>query len=189
VSNFSSLFEEGADQAYWAYVQHLTAALKFRDHVYDPSHALASDADVYRKVMRAPIAAHAIRFRRHLAAGHRAVVEPATDSDDDKAAAEIVEELLGDLLGFTDARVRLADAIFRGSAYALICGERRMRSVGDDGPVLAWWAPTALVDARGPPGPATPCCSRATAWSTPPPSTMRATRRANCQRVSALIDW
>src|SRR5690606_17500510 len=55
-------------------------------------------------------------------------------------------ELLGDLLGFTDARVRLADAIFRGSAYALICGERRMRSGGDDGPVLARWAPTALVD-------------------------------------------
>ncbi len=135
--------------AYDRYTQELSDAMLYRDWVHDPSFALASDSSAYQKVMRDPIAAHAARYRRHLVAGPEWHVEPATGSETDERAALLIEELLRQLQGFTDARLRLADAIFQGSAYEFVEGERRMVALAEGEP-RAWWIPLGLcnVDRR-----------------------------------------
>lgn len=142
----STYFPSGSAEAFERYGRELADATKHRDWIHDPSIALAGDPLVYAKVLRDPVAAHAIRFRKHLVAGQAWTVAPADESRPaDKVAAKLLDQLLGKLEGFTDARVRLGDAIFRGSAYARISGARRWLSL-DGGPYQAWWVPTRLVD-------------------------------------------
>lgn len=144
MSGRSEQFSSESISAYQQYVQRLTDALKRRDWVADPDFALATDRQIYRKVMRDPVSAHAIYMRRHLVAGPDWKIEPASETDDDERAAGIVDDLLKNLRGFGDARSRLADSIFRGSAYAFIEGARAHRTV--DGVLGSWWAPTRLKD-------------------------------------------
>lgn len=139
------LFNVKSHAAYQRYVQELTNAITLRDWVYDPSYALGADSSVYQKVMRDPVAAHAMRFRKHLVAGGQWNVEPASDDPNDELAAKIVEELLKKIHGFTDARIRLADSIFRGSSYAYVSGRMEWAKIGS-GDYNAWWVPRALVD-------------------------------------------
>ena len=139
------LFNTLSATAYQRYAYMLRDALMMRDWVYDPSFALASDWDIYQKVMRDPVAAHAIRFRKHMVAGTEWRIEPASDDTGDKRAAEIIEDLLGYIHNFTDARIRIADSIFTGSSYALICGERSLKTVGGS-EARDWWCPYNLKD-------------------------------------------
>ena len=144
-------FPAGSQQAYARYTQSLSDAIKSRDWVYDPSYALHSDWEVYEKILRDPVAAHAIRFRKHLVAGSKVRVVPASEDPIDEAAASLVEDLLKQLCGFTDARLCLADAIFKGSAYAMITGRRKLLSagapVGGIKPVPQhWWVPERIAD-------------------------------------------
>ena len=141
----SKLFEIGSATAYTRYVQGLSDALRLRDWIYDPSWALANDWDCYQKIMRDPVAAHAIQFRKHLAAGVEWRIEPASDKIEDKHAAELVEEILQQMEGFTDARIRLAGSIFTGSSYAYLVGDRSLKDLAGLG-MRAWWCPYALVD-------------------------------------------
>lgn len=145
------LFDDGARSAYQRYAERLSDAIRYRDWVGDPSFALKSDATIYEKVLRDPVTAHAIRFRKHLVAGAEVRVEGASDRPEDQAAAAVVEELLGNVMGFTDARISLAEAIFRGSAYAFVSGTRRVIEVGTlpgggAAPPQNWWVPERLVD-------------------------------------------
>lgn len=126
------------------YVRDLERAYRRSDLVGDPDYALAQDPDVYDVILRDPETRHAIDYRRHLGAGTRWRVVPASDAPDDRRAAAWCEEALGQLRGFTAARVQLLHAVFRGQTWAAIVG-RRQRGVlaglpGD------WWVPTALVD-------------------------------------------
>jgi hypothetical protein len=116
-----------------------------RDWIYDPSFALNSDHAIYQKILRDPVAAHAMRYRRHLAAGTEWTLTAHSSSEEDERAAAVVEALLKNLQGFTDARICLNECLFRGSSYAFIEGAREMIAVGDDAP-RAWWVPTALKD-------------------------------------------
>lgn len=125
------------------YAEQLTNA-QHGPWIEDPSYALASDLEVYSKVLRDPVAAHAIRYRKHLVAGSEWTVQPASESPSDQLAAKIVEDMLHALRGFEDARVRLASAIFRGSAYQFVEGRRAFAQLG--GVAAAWWVPTRLVD-------------------------------------------
>lgn len=140
-----SLFSSHSSVAYQQYAEELASAITSRDWVYDPSYALGSDREIYSKIMRDPVAAHAIRFRKHLVAGVEWQINPASDTPADKAAASIVKEILERLQGFTDARIRLASSIFRGSSYAFIEGKRQFLSIGG-GVQQAWWTPTRLID-------------------------------------------
>ena len=115
-------FPSGSHTSYERYVQSLSDAIKNRDWIYDPSYSLHSDSEIYAKVLRDPVTAHAIRFRKHLVAGATIRVVAASERPADEAAAAVMEDLLGQIVGFTDARILLADAIFRGSAYAMILG-------------------------------------------------------------------
>lgn len=144
-------FPTGSSAAYDRYVQSLSDAIINRDWVYDPSYALHSDSDIYAKVLRDPVTAHAIRFRKHLVAGAAIRVVAASDRPEDEAAAKVVEDLLKQINGFTDSRICLADAIFKGSAYAMILGKRRsliagsMRGGKTPSP-RDWWVPEKLTD-------------------------------------------
>lgn len=139
------LFNTLSATAYQRYAYMLRDALMMRDWVYDPSFALASDWDIYQKIMRDPVAAHAIRYRKHMVAGTEWRIEPGSDRQDDKRAAEIIEDLLGHIHGFTDARIRIADSIFTGSSYAFISGEKSFVSVGGS-EKRDWWCPYTLKD-------------------------------------------
>ena len=141
----ASLFPSGSATAYQRYAQELSNAIKYRDWIYDPDYALANDAAVYEKIMRDPVTAHAIRYRKHLVAGAEWRIEPASDDDADKRAAEIVEEAVKKIENFTDARIRLASSIFLGSSYAAIQGERYLKRLAGSGARL-WWCPKALID-------------------------------------------
>ena len=141
----NSLFPSRSQTAYQQYNQELSDAITSRDWVYDPSYALANDRDVYKKVLRDPVAAHAIRFRKHLIAGRDWVIAPGGDKPEDKLAASVVEELLKSICGFSDARLRLASAVMRGSSYEFIEGRREVMSVAGS-PFMRWWRPTKLVN-------------------------------------------
>lgn len=144
--------------SYERYVQSLSDAIKNRDWIIDPSFSLGSDSAIYTKILRDPVAAHAIRFRKHLVAGAEVRVIPASDRAEDKAAASIIEDLLGEIHGFTDARMCLGEAIFRGSAYAYISGHRKRMIAGKlprnetfpglnvDPQPLDWWVPHRLIN-------------------------------------------
>ena len=147
----SLLLSDGARTAYSRYTQRLSDAITARDWISDPSFALTSDSAIYDKILRDPVAAHAIRFRRHLVAGAEVRVSPASDRPEDHAAAAIVESLVEQIHGFTDARICLAEAIFRGSAYAYIEGHRRVMRAGTmpgGGEPIAqnWWVPERLTE-------------------------------------------
>jgi hypothetical protein len=144
-------FPSGSHTSYERYVQSLSDAIKNRDWIYDPSYSLHSDSEIYAKVLRDPVTAHAIRFRKHLVAGATIRVVAASERPADEAAAAVMEDLLGQIVGFTDARILLADAIFRGSAYAMILGRRRnmiagTMADGEDPIPLEWWVPEKLTD-------------------------------------------
>ena len=141
----SIIFDPRSSNAYDRYTQGLHEARKLRDWIYDPSFALASDWDVYQKIMRDATAAHAIRFRKHLTAGAEWRIEPASDSDEDKRAAEIIEEMLDQIHNFTEARIKLSDSIFTGSSYAFMEGEKVTKKLGGGKP-RSWWCPYALKD-------------------------------------------
>ena len=141
----ASLFPTGSANAYQRYATDLSNAIKHRDWIYDPDYALASDSSVYEKIMRDPVTAHAIRFRKHMVAGAEWRIEPASDEDQDKRAAEIVEEAIKRIGNFTDARIRLSSSIFLGSSYAAIQGRRyAQRLAGSE--TRSWWVPVALID-------------------------------------------
>lgn len=130
--------------AYQDYGNDLANALTGTHWIHDPSYALGQDPDVYEKVTRDPVVAHAIRFRKHLAAGRDWRIEPASDEPQDVRAAEIVRALVLKVQGFTDARIRQGSAIFRGSAYQFIEGARSWERIA--GVAGSWWVPRALRD-------------------------------------------
>lgn len=130
----------GADQ----YPQALSAALQPGTRIFDPDHAMASDAEVYEKLERDAVIADAISKRKHFVAGRDWSVDAGGPTDADKTLARVVEDILLDLEGFAQARLILAKAVFLGSAYAAIYGDRYPSVAGGIG--AAWWRPTALVD-------------------------------------------
>ena len=140
-----SLFPSGSASAYQRYATELSNAIRHRDWIYDPDYALSSDSSVYEKIMRDPVTAHAIRFRKHMVAGAEWRIEPASDEEADKRAAEIVEEAIKKIGNFTDARIRLSSSIFLGSAYSAIQGRRHVQRLAGS-QARAWWVPVALID-------------------------------------------
>ncbi|HBY62778.1 MAG TPA: hypothetical protein DEH78_23385, partial [Solibacterales bacterium] len=70
---------------------------------------------------------------------------PFNQTPASKISAQVMEELLAFVDNFDSARFNLADAIFRGSTYGYIEGERRVLSLYDGIPRF-WWVPTAIRD-------------------------------------------
>ena len=125
------------------FVRALTRAWKRGVRVYDPDYAHVQDTEAWWKVRRDAVIAHAIQFRRHLVAGRDWFVEPGGPTDADAAAAELMQEVLGELSSFSSIRFNLAEAVFRGQAFGLIHGKRVNRDFGDSGR-RDWWVPTQV---------------------------------------------
>ena len=140
------LFPTRSDEAYDRYSRDLSNALETRVFVSDPSFALNSDQRVYEKVRRDAVTAHAIQQRRHLVAGRGYTITPASKREVDVRAAGIVETLIDQIHGFSQARFELADAVFRGSTYAFMDGGFQTLSVEDEGTPMDWWVPNRLID-------------------------------------------
>lgn len=131
------------------YTYALSSAYRAGYRVYDPDYALSREPDIWEKVRRDPIIAHALEIRFHQIAGREWTCEPASDRKEDKRAAGIMEELLKNVDNFLAARYALSHAVATARSYSFIAGERKPVSV-DDGPTLNWWRPRKLqaVDRR-----------------------------------------
>lgn len=127
------------------------ASIYRRQRVSDPAKAPRDDNAWWRKALRDPCIRKAVAKRTHSVAGREWRVLAATETRaEDKCAASIVEEALDNVSFFDRSRALLATAIFRGSSYARIYGERRFCQLGFSGnaplPPRWWWIPTHLED-------------------------------------------
>jgi len=122
--------------------------------LYDPDYALAKDAAAYEKMHRDPIVKQALQIRYRTAAGGAWECVPARDGVEvDEIAADVMTDIIREVEAFQTARVQLAQAIFRGSAWAQVTGDRPGGTrtsqepplrFGDDKP-RPWWVPRRLV--------------------------------------------
>jgi hypothetical protein len=127
------------------FVRALSSAYKRVPRVYDPDYALSRDSDVYEKLLKDSVIAHAVAQRKHMVAGSRWQCEPYNKQPENKLAAQVMEEILGCIENFDAARFNLAEAIFRGSTYAFIEGSRQVQGFYDRIPRM-WWVPNRIRD-------------------------------------------
>jgi hypothetical protein len=115
--------------------------------MHDQSIALSKDPNVYEKMMLDATVAHLKGIRKHMVAGSRWQMEPASSRPIDKKAAQVMEKLFElKLRRFSQARFNLAEGVFRGSSFARIKGQMSWINVFDDGIPRNFWVPTELVD-------------------------------------------
>lgn len=130
--------------------QALSSAYQSFSRIYDPSVALQREPDIWEKILRDADFAVAINDRLNNVAGREWQFESPTDSDDDKAAAELATLAFQKIQNFTMARRGLATGAFRGRAFRQITGERILIAPSIGGRMLdpmLWWVPTRLKDA------------------------------------------
>jgi hypothetical protein len=140
------LFPTATSRAYDRYSRDLSQAARGRGSwVHDPSFALGTDDMVYEKVRRDAVAAQLMTFRKHLVSGRGVILTPGGEDDASKQAAAIVEQILDQVGMFGEGRFNLAEAIFRGSAFAFIEGaDEELQLEGQ--PPMSWWVPRKLKD-------------------------------------------
>ena len=131
-------------QANLRYIAEMRSVYGSMIELPDPDYALANDPYIYNKVMRDPVIASAIFQRLHAVAGNDWHIEAASDEEVDKKAAEVMEDLLGHISKFVQARYELASGIIRGRSYAYIRGQRRRMKIA--GTMAEWWVPHILKD-------------------------------------------
>ncbi len=141
----SSLTRARTSTAHQRYVHELTNVYLEGGKIYDPSYALNRDFDVYEKIRRDPVIQHAFNYRKHLIAGRKWNVAPASDAKADIVAAGVVEQLLKRIFGFSQARFNLAEAVPRGSSWARARGRVQAVPIWD-GQIRDWWIPEAVED-------------------------------------------
>jgi hypothetical protein len=132
------------NQARLHYVHTLRAAYQRYIDIIDPDYAHQNDREAWQKIRRDAVISHAIGLRRKAVAGIQWNVQAASDTDVDKQAASIVEDLIKPIRRFQQARMNLAEAIFRGSSWGFIRGDRRTMKVGGDNVPRTWWVPNAI---------------------------------------------
>ena len=111
--------------------------------IEDPDYATLSDHEIWDKVQRdAKIMSLIIRRRMGCACGEY-VMMPNSDEDDDKIAADIMHDLVGQMHDLHGSMFQLVEGIFRGDSWAYIAGQRgALRAAGRS--EREWWFPTML---------------------------------------------
>lgn len=127
------------------YVRALASAYTGGYRVYDPDYALSKEPDPYEKVRKDPVIAAAIEDRLHGIAGAHWKWEPASDRIEDKAVANIFEEITKRCENFLESRYELAQAVILNRSYGYMEGGRVWEAFGDR-PVQNWWCPTRITD-------------------------------------------
>lgn len=108
----------------YAYTSELISRLR-QDRIYDPDFALSQDPKFYATIERDGIIPFLVRFRAQMVAGIEWGCDPASEAEDDKQAAAIMDALLGQVEYFSQARQLLSMAFLTGSTWARIGGEIR----------------------------------------------------------------
>lgn len=125
---------------------HQLASMVSTGRAHDQSIALARDPNIYEKLRLDATVAHLIQVRKHMVAGSRWQLEPASNADVDKKGAEVMERILDiGVKRFATARFDLTEAIFTGSAFARITGKQRFLTIFDGIP-RQFWLPEELID-------------------------------------------
>ena len=126
------------------YFRSLISAYRRFTWILDPDFATFNDIDAWTKIRRDARIAHAIQKRMQSVGGLEWQMVPASDNEQDKAAAKIMEGLFKKMRRFNEARRKMAEAIFRGSSWAFIKGKRRPARIQGDGVLRLWWIPEEL---------------------------------------------
>lgn len=113
--------------------------------LHEQSISLASDPNAYKKMLSDATISSLVQMRRHMVAGARWQMVPASDSPTDKLAAAHMEKLFAKIKRFDTARYNLAQGVFTGSSYARVNGSLTYLPLGD-GQWRNWWVPTDLQD-------------------------------------------
>ncbi len=114
--------------------------------VYEPSIALARDPDIWEVVRRDPVIMSSMERRKNnLVKPYHCEPPRNSNSDQDKRAAGICEDAIGQIARFDAGRKRLADAHFLGRVYLYVEGDYKYMSL-DGGPDMLWWVPLSLKD-------------------------------------------
>ena len=127
------------------YVRALSSIYRYGFRIYDPDFALAQEPDPYEKCRKDPVVAQAIDIRLHGVAGRRWRVMPGGREKEDRELAMIVEDAIGSIVGFAEARYEMAQAVIRARSYAYIQGHRQRVRLGE-APAAKWWVPLSLKD-------------------------------------------
>lgn len=113
--------------------------------VWDPSFALANEPLVFERLQRDAIIAHVMHLRKTSVSNRKWTVKPKGESEKDKLAAKVIEDLIKEIFRFKAAMYNLSDAIFRGTTHGYIEGERRGISVAGLSR-STWWVPRKIKD-------------------------------------------
>lgn len=109
-------------QDYGQYVTEMVNTLFAMIRIDDPDFALANDVKAIEKIRRDAVIQQLITYRKHLVAGRAWHLEPGDESDEARELATLLEWLLKKASGFTQARFRLADAVFIGLSVEKMIG-------------------------------------------------------------------
>lgn len=140
-SNFRQLNQSNV--AALQYATAIASAYRRFSFLVDPDFATQNEPEAWQKIRRDADIAHAIMKRRQAVAGLSWHHEPVEDDDADKMAAQLMDFLIGHVRRFHFARYNLAEAIFRGSSWAFMEGERQPVQVPGDR-FRSWWTPRNL---------------------------------------------
>lgn len=139
-----SHFFNRANQAGDIYVHGITSV--YNTHrVYDPDFGLLNDPEFYDKVMRDAVVGALCNQRKHLIAGRRWKMEPATDNQVDIDAAGLIEEIIDAMPMFAEARFNLGEAFLKGRTFGFMAGEKKIKRFFDGKPRM-YWMPGAIQD-------------------------------------------
>lgn len=127
------------------YISALLSAFRHGDQLYDPDLATANDPDIYERVKRDPVIAHAIEQRLHMIAGTEWMVVPGDETRESKLLARIVEDALRHIARFAEARYELAQAIITSRSFAYVNTEEKVTRLGGLSK-MPWTVPTFLDD-------------------------------------------
>lgn len=128
------------------YSRALSSAYKQEFRIIEPAFSEEREPDIWELVQRDGRVVQAIEQRTSRIASKEWAVQPRRqERAEDVRLASFVEDLLREIPGFREARKRLAQAVFRGRAYAYIESGRRTVELGDL-PAERWWIPRCLKD-------------------------------------------
>ncbi len=135
----------GSSGAHHSYVRSLTEQFREGRIVYDPSFTLRQDPESYWKVRLDPVIQQESTYRKNLVAGRNWIMSPGSDGEElDVQAAGAMQTLFGEIGNLHQALRNLAEAIFRGNAWAY--PEIELRQLKVAGVKRQWAVPTWITD-------------------------------------------
>lgn len=127
------------------YNRALSSAYSLWSRLNNPDYALQRDPEIWEKVRRDATIAQAIDTRLHMIAGRTWHCEAGGNTEEDRRAAALCDDLISRIRGFTESRLQLATSCFRARAYSFIECSQQVETFLDGVP-RQWWVPMRLRD-------------------------------------------